>query len=358
MPCPLRALPFLGLALACLAQADAPGIRAFCPASGRVDTPVMIFGDGLDGAMEVRFGDHPASFQVQDAGVVETWVPPGAGSGPLTILTPAGPAVSAGPFQVDPRPAEPAKVLALYPASGPEGSRVVLLGQAFTGLADVTLDDRPCPFRFSSYGFLEVTVPAGAGSGPFTLVKDSGALTVTEPFQVTGPLAAPAIYRFEPDAGAPSEVVTLEGVGFSAVTEARVGGWDATFYPCGDTTLFVVLPEASAGSQGCISVHSPSGGDSTALPVTVTELPPVIHGIAPEAGPAGTRVAITGTHLALDGSVWFGGIRARILPDSTSTRLRVEVPRLAGTGPVEVANSGGNALSDEIFTVIPVPPAR
>ena len=355
MPRLLRALPFLGLALACLAQAGTPGIQSFYPASGRVDTPIMIFGTGFGGTREVLFGNRAAQFQIQDTGVLETWVPPGADSGPLTITTPDGVAVSAGPFQVDPGPAQPATVLALDPPAGPEGTRVVLLGQAFTGLAAVTLDDRPCAFQFTGYGFLAVTVPQGARSGPFTLVKDSGAVTVTEPFQVTGPLVAPAIHGFGPESGRPADVVTLVGEGFSAVTEAKVGDWEATFFASGDTTLYVILPEASAGAQGRITVRSPLGADTTLLPVAVAALPPAVSGIAPEAGPPGTRVVLSGSHLAPDCAVWFGGLRARVLPDATATRVRVEVPRGARSGPLEVVTAGGDALSEDVFTVVPVP---
>jgi len=355
MPRLLRALPFLGMALACLAQTGAPAIQSFYPAAGRVDTPIMIFGSGFSGTREVHFGNQPAQFQVQDTGVLETWVPPGADSGPLTVTTPTGVALSAGPFQVDPGPPQPATVLALDPVAGPESTRVVLLGQAFTGLAAVTLDDRPCAFQYTGYGFLAVTVPLGARSGPFTLVKDSGAVTVTDAFQVTGPLVAPAIHGFGPEVARPADVVTLVGEGFSAVTEAKVGDWEAAFFASGDTTLYVILPEASAGGQGLISVVSPLGADTTVRPVRVSALPPVVQGIAPEAGPPGTRVVLTGLHLAPDCAVYFGGLRARVLPDPSATRLRVEVPRQARTGPVEVVTAGGGALSEEDFTVVPVP---
>jgi IPT/TIG domain len=68
-------------------------ISGFSPDSGRVGAVVTIGGSNLGGAISVEFDGVAADFTVDSGSQIGAAVPVGAGSGPITVTTPAGPAV-------------------------------------------------------------------------------------------------------------------------------------------------------------------------------------------------------------------------------------------------------------------------
>ena len=77
-----------------------PKIVSFSPASGPVGTLVTIQGGGFTGATAVSFNGVPATFTVVTAAKITAKVPVGAGTGLITIATPAGLATSPTGFTV------------------------------------------------------------------------------------------------------------------------------------------------------------------------------------------------------------------------------------------------------------------
>ncbi|MEA2559582.1 MAG: hypothetical protein QOH06_1086 [Acidobacteriota bacterium] len=80
-----------------------PTITALSPASGQGGTAVIVTGTQLGGATAVRFnGKDAATFTVQSATQISAMVPLGAATGPVSVVTPAGTAVSPALFTVLP----------------------------------------------------------------------------------------------------------------------------------------------------------------------------------------------------------------------------------------------------------------
>jgi hypothetical protein len=77
---------------------------------------------------------------------------------------------------------------------------------------------------------------------------------------------------------------------------------------------------------------------------------PTITGFSPDAGPVGSTVTITGTNLAGARLVAFNGVPAEIISDK-ATRIDVDVPALATSGPITVTTPGGSATSTQSFLV-------
>ena len=78
-----------------------PTLTHFTPASGPAGTRVTLTGTGFLGATAVKFnGVDASSFEVHSGMSIEAVVPPGASSGPISVITPGGTAVSADPFTV------------------------------------------------------------------------------------------------------------------------------------------------------------------------------------------------------------------------------------------------------------------
>lgn len=83
-----------------VAEPGTPSIFGISPASGAPGVSVTIDGSGFTGATEVRFGSTSAGFSIgSDARIVAT-VPPGATSGPISVVGPGGTGTSAASFTV------------------------------------------------------------------------------------------------------------------------------------------------------------------------------------------------------------------------------------------------------------------
>ncbi len=82
------------------AVAVPPTITSFTPSSGRVGTGVTISGANFMGATAVAFNGSAATFTVTSDTAILTTVPAGATTGPLSVTTPAGTALSARNFTV------------------------------------------------------------------------------------------------------------------------------------------------------------------------------------------------------------------------------------------------------------------
>jgi parallel beta-helix repeat protein len=81
-------------------SASTPTITSFTPASGKIGAVVTITGTNFSGATAVRFNGTSASFAVVSNTSIQTTTPSGAVTGPLSIVTPGGTAVSANAFTV------------------------------------------------------------------------------------------------------------------------------------------------------------------------------------------------------------------------------------------------------------------
>jgi hypothetical protein len=100
-----------GLGAASLAPPD-PAAQAqltFQPGKGPAGIRVVLEGDGLESVRRVRFGTQEAPFKVVSPQRVETHVPQGAASAPITLVGAGGVYSTGAAFQVTPeRPGPPA----------------------------------------------------------------------------------------------------------------------------------------------------------------------------------------------------------------------------------------------------------
>ena len=82
-------------------EVQPPTLTRFNPTRGPVGTQVTLTGTHLFEASAVRFNGVDASrFEVVSGTSIEVTVPPGATSGPISVVTPGGTVVSADPFSV------------------------------------------------------------------------------------------------------------------------------------------------------------------------------------------------------------------------------------------------------------------
>ena len=325
-----------------------PTVTRFTPATGPAGTGVTLTGTHFLGATDVRFnGVRAAEFEVVSGTTIEAVVPPGATSGPISVVTPGGTAVSAEPFTV----VFPPTLTGFTPATGPAGTRVTLTGTHFLGATEVLFNRVSAPvFEVVSATSIEAVVPSGATSGPISVVTPGGTAVSAEPFTVVFP---PTLTGFTPATGPAGTRVTLTGTHFLGATEVLFNGVSApVFEVVSATSMEAVVP--SGATSGPISMVTPGGTAVSTEPFTVVP-PPTVTGFTPATGPVGTGVTLTGTHFLGATEVRFNGVRAVEFEVVSGTSMEAVVPPGATSGPISVVTPGGTAVSTEPFTVVPPP---
>jgi subtilase family serine protease len=150
---------------------------AYGPAAG--NTKVGIFGSGLTGTTQVRFGANQATtFTVNKAGTkVTAYSPSGTGSVGLTVTGPSGTSLPVT-FEYGPT------ITGVVPASGPPGTKVTIKGTDLAGATVSFSDGVGASIITDSTKKITVDVPSGATTGPITVTTVGG--TATSPiFDVT-----------------------------------------------------------------------------------------------------------------------------------------------------------------------------
>ena len=264
-----------------------PAISSFTPIQGPVSTVVVLTGTNFTGATQVGFnGISAAVFTVNSATRITATVPAGALTGPLSVTTPAGTAVSGDTFTVIPPPV----LTALSPATGVVGTVVALTGTALTGATTVTFTSgggtaTPAPAGFvvaSSTSVTGARVPATLVPGTYTVtVTTPGGLSNSLPFSVlpytVGP--APTITSFTPLSGTVGALVTLNGTGLNFTTQVTFGGSSGNVAGSGFVvnaagTQITGIAVPSGAITGPLTVTTPNGtSPASSLPFTVCAKP-------------------------------------------------------------------------------------
>jgi len=162
--------------------AGVPNITSFTPTSGPTTTAVTISGSAFTGASNVAFNGTSASFAVINDGQINTTVPAGATTGPVSVTTPGG-TTSNGTFTLAGFPS----IASFSPTAGSEGVTVVITGSAFTGATAVNFNGTPASFIVDNDNQITTTVPTGATSGTIAITSPSGTGISAASFTVNAP---------------------------------------------------------------------------------------------------------------------------------------------------------------------------
>ncbi|MBZ5544247.1 MAG: IPT/TIG domain-containing protein [Acidobacteriia bacterium] len=323
-----------------------PSITSFSPTSGLVGTTVTIAGSHFTGATTVAFNGTSSTFTVASDSQINTSVPSGATTGPISVTTPGGTATSSTSFTV----IVPPSISSFSPTSGFEGSSVTISGAGFTGATSVTFNGLAASFTVASDTQIKTTVPSGATTGPIGVTTPVGTATSSSSFTV---LHLPVIAYFSPTSGPSGTLVTINGSYFTGTTSVAFNGKKASFSVVSDSQITATVPKRA--TSGPISVTTPGGTttSSTNFAVGPTQ-GPAITSFSPTSGPVGTSVTISGSGFTGATSVAFNGTSAQFTVNS-DTQVTTSVPSGATTGPISVTTPAGTGTSSSSFTVVGLP---
>jgi len=330
----------------------APTISGVSPGTGAAGTKVTITGtrfSTVPAENVVAFNGTPAAVTTATATSLTVMVPQGASTGSVSVTTAGGMAISAKLFTVPPVPT----ITEVSVTDGPAGTKVIITGTNFsTILANdiVTFNGVAARVIEATATSLTVTVPQGATTGNVAVKTAGGVATSLVAFKVP-----PTVTGFSPNTGPVGAKVTITGTKFNttaADNAVRFNGAIASVIAATATALTVTVPPGA--STGTVSVAT-AGGTATSMGVFKFLPAPIVTGMSPDVGAAGTKVIITGTNFnttPATNTVTFNGAAATVTA-ATATSLTVTVPQGATTGNVAVKTAGGVATSLVAFKVPP-----
>ena len=245
----------------------------------------------------------------------------------------------------------PPLITSISPNSGPVGTSVTITGQDLAGATEVRFNGAIASFNVFG-NQINASVPAGATTGPITVVTSGGTGVSSDVFTVTQALP-PVIDTVSPASGSIGTQVIINGANFVGATAVRFNGVDALF-SVGFSGVSINATVPSGATSGLITVVTPAGTGTSFGLFEVTEAPPpVITDFSPATGRVGDSVTISGFNLSGATSVKFNGTPALIFRVFGGAIIAT-VPVGATTGPVAVTTPSGSA-SSAVFTVVTTP---
>ncbi|MBJ6117670.1 IPT/TIG domain-containing protein [Pontibacter sp. BT310] len=325
-----------------------PTINSFSPASGRVNSEVIITGSNFTNATSVYIGSGLVTdFSIISDTQIKAIVPNTASTGRIQVYTAQGRSVSSFNFAVEGAPV----ISSFSPAKGVVGTLMTIKGRNFSEASTIYIGTGiASDFTIVSDTEIQVKVPVTGSTGRVQVRGKNGAAVSAGTFTVTG---APVIASFSPSSGPAGTEVTILGENFTGTYQIYVGnGSTSSFTVVSDKEIRVRVPESA--TSGSVLVRTGSGQVYSTGTYTVTGAPE-ISSFSPVAGPVGTLVTIKGINFTGINLIYIGTGIASDFTIVSDTEIQVKVPVTGSTGRVQVRGKNGAAVSAGTFTVTGAP---
>ncbi|MFA6147666.1 MAG: IPT/TIG domain-containing protein [bacterium] len=312
-------------------------VASFTPQIGTIGAPVTIDGSGFDPSTQVKFnGVLASSVTVSGPQRVIAIVPPGATSGPLSVVTFAGGTVTtASPFHV-------VSITGISPTTGPSGATVNVSGTYFDNATTVRIDGVAAGVSAWTDNSLTFTVPSNAITGKIYATVQGWTAASAATFFVQ-----PTISGFAPPSGSAGDNVTISGANFDNGAIATFNGALATVISRAPGSIVAAVPPTA--TTGRIFVTTAGGTVASGSDFTVQSR---LSGFTPPSAARGATVSILGSGFVPSSQVSFNGIPATASFVSAA-QLNAIVPDAATTGKISVTTPSGTLLSDNNFLAVP-----
>jgi len=340
------------------AAAPPPTVTAIEPTSATVGSEVHIRGENFSPRATdntVTLNGMPVVVRAASPTELTVLVPTGAAGGAFVVRVAGSGEVSSPPISI----VVGLTIASFAPAVAAPGMQVTITGTNFATRASnnrVFLGSERVRIVRATATEMVIEVPAHGTTGNLLVeIASVGRVTSSSPLTVR---AMPTIAAIDPIAGVIGARVHVRGTNFGTdirAVSATVGGTALTLRAITDTDLTVEIPAgASTGNVSLVIGGLPAVESSTALTVLV---PLSLTTFAPQSGPAGTEVTITGAGFSTtltENQVTLAGLPCTIV-SATATELRVAVPATT-SGPLAVTVlNAGSARTSQPF-VVTTPP--
>src|SRR6185503_11060036 len=195
-------------------------------------------------------------------------------------------------------------------------------------------------------GWVDVMVPKGArDSQVITLVGPGGTARSPRPFQLDLP---PIVTSFAPRFGAAGTQVEITGDHFRDGDWVSLAGKRLPILQLREKQISIKIPPGTASGPIAVGREGLAVAARGAFEVLN---PPNVVAFMPTRGEVGTRVTLSGQHLA-GGKVFYGARQVKVLETRGEGMLVVEVPAGARDDKLRVRTRAGEAETHRPFQVL------
>lgn len=319
-----------------------PTIASFSPSSGFVNDLVTVTGTNFSVDMTISFNGVPTAFNLVNSTTLQTVVPVGATTGPITLTNASGSNTSATVFTVR---VGPPVVFFASPLSGNAGTQVSIFGQDLAG-ASVRFNGILGSIISNTASDIVVAAPVGVSTGDISITTPGGT-TSAGVFTLVQP---PTITSFSPASAAIGDQVTLNGTNLDNITSVTINGALVfNFFPVSSTQIVIFVPNDA--TTGFITATNGAGSGNSPTPIVIRSGRPSITGISPTTAPAGSLMTISGFNLASVTEVEIAGQPAPFFFPVSGSQIQVQIPGgITASGRVIVRSPSGADTSSQLFT--------
>ncbi len=229
-----------------------PTIIDFYPKSGVPGNAVTIVGTKFEQTQEIRFNGVPApGFNIVSSDTVTVTVP-AASNGPITLTTTSGNDVSDSNYIFL---IIPPSISFFTPDSGLAGASIQIVTANATGYTDILFNGTPSTNTSKLGATIFADVPAGATTGPITLLHPNGNPVTPNDFKVLQPLPTVQIQ------GAPGNICEGE----SSTLTFNMTGTGPYYIEYTDGSNTVALPNINSGYQTTVTLNTTTTYEVTTL---------------------------------------------------------------------------------------------
>jgi hypothetical protein len=246
-------------------------------------------------------------------------------------------------------PSQLSTVAGFAQSTGPVGSGVTFTGTGLSGV-QVFFNGVAATVSAATATSFTATVPAGATTGPVTVVTDFGIWVSPTNFTVAV-VPAPTIASFTPTSGQSGTAITINGTNFTGATAVKIGTVSITgFVVVSSNQITATIP--ATAKTGALSVTTP-GGTATSTSFTVPT--PTISSFTPTSSVTGVSVTITGSNFTGATGAKIGTVALTSFVVVNNTTATAILPATAKTGTISVTSAAGTGTSTTSLTIVALP---
>lgn len=198
-----------------------------------------------------------------------------------------------------------------FPETGVPGCEVTLKGKNFDDTTSVRFNGRALQVISRNPTELKVRIPTGPAVASDRFVISKSGFTDVTADKVFGVVRPPVIASFSPTRGAPGTAVTLSGQHFLSGDEFVLGETTLRTGRVAATRATVTIPDGAASGRFGIRREGKLVASARAS-FEVTGQAPQILAFAPQGGPRGTVVHITGKNFLPSDRIELDGRRLEV----------------------------------------------
>jgi len=327
-----------------------PIVTGFSPSAGPVNKPVIITGTGFDNtfqAVSVKFNGTPITTGFVSADTqIQTAVPAGATTGPITVTKGTNVFLTSSNFVVGDLPL----ITSVTPEIGVVGTQVVIHGNNLNNVSKIYFGSIAASIFPGGDQQVTTFVPNGATNAPIYLATSTFTNSSPNVFTVNG--TAPTIADFSPKSGPPGSLVTVYGYNFNNASAVKLNGVAVLGYKVTsiDGTNQISLTNTTSATTGAYSVTT---AGVTGTSTNLFYVWPHITSFGPVKATATTSLTLTGFNFTATSEVRIGDVPAQFFSAPDNTRINFFVPDEAVTAPITIRTPAGLITTITNFAMLP-----